>query len=339
MKALIGVALLCCILKGASAWHGNGHYITAYIAQQWLLENNYDALKWANDILIPFKLLCGENLYPFVESATWLDKIKDQGWHTLDNHHFTPAYWYDEGAKPTKEFDPATYSNATFAINDAIKTLSAKNEDPYGSSKNILGKSFAMRELTHLVGDIHQPLHTEERVTPERPESDRGGNDFIIKHYNDKYMDNLHFIWDEMFEDYSESIRTNLPKDKYLFIKAKGDLIMQEYPLSKLKAQIDANNTAAAWALEGLDISKNFAYKGIKEREAFPEQYMKEGAIICKQRVALGGYRLGMIIDNIYKKLTKPVPPVKSSPTTSEDQSLSLATASIPGYTSQQLSN
>src|SRR3990167_3144529 len=165
-KSLATFLLVCCILKGASAWHGNGHYITAYIAQQWLLENNFDALKWANDLLAPYTELCGENLSPFVESATWLDKIKDQGWHTLDYHHFTPSYWYDEGAKPTKQFDPATYSNATFAIIDAMKTLSNKNEDPYGSSKTILGKSFAMRELTHLVGDIHQPLHTEERVTP-----------------------------------------------------------------------------------------------------------------------------------------------------------------------------
>ena len=304
MTKLATFLLVCCILKGASAWHGNGHYITAYIAQQWLLENNFDALKWANDLLAPYTEVCGENLYPFVESATWLDKIKDQGWHLLDNHHFIMNFYFDNGTTP-HQMPVLEYANATFSIGDAIATLSSRNTDTYGSSKNILGKSVAMRILTHLLGDIHQPLHNTERVTQKLPHGDEGGNDFVIKHYNVAQKDNLHFIWDEMFEDYSESIRTNLPKDKYAFIKAKGDLIMQEYPLSSLDAQIKANNTTQSWIQEGLQLAQTVVYKGITPNTTLPDWYMDQSRIICRQRVALGGYRLGILLGSIYDKLYK----------------------------------
>jgi S1/P1 Nuclease len=303
-KALATLLFVCCILKGAAAWHGNGHYMTAYIAQQWLLDNNFAALKWANDLLAPYTEVCGENLYPFVESATWLDKIKDQGWTTYNNHHFTENYWFDEGALVTN-FTPALFANSTFGVQDATKTLLSKREDIYGSSKKILGQSLAVRILTHLLGDIHQPLHNSERVTPSKPQGDVGGNDFIIKHYQSKSMDNLHFIWDELFEDYSESIRTNLPKDKYLFIKTKGDAIMQEYPFSSLEAQIRANNTTQLWVQEGLQVAQTFVYLGITENEELPESYMAQARILCRERVALGGYRLGMLLGSIYDKLYK----------------------------------
>ena len=306
MSRLAALLLVCCILKGASAWHGNGHYITAYIAQQWLLENNFEALKWANDLLAPYTEVCGENLYPFVESATWLDKIKDQGWHMLDNHHFTMNFYFDNGTTP-RPMPVLQYANATFAIGDCISTLSSRNTDTYGNSKNILGKSIAMRILTHLLGDIHQPLHNTERVTQKLPNGDVGGNDFIIKHYGVAQRDNLHFIWDEMFEDYSESIRTNLPKDKYLFIKAKGDLIMQEYPLSSLDAQIKANNTTVSWVQEGLQLAQTLVYKGITENTELPEWYIQQSATLCRQRVAIGGYRLGILLGSIYDKLYKQV--------------------------------
>ena len=306
MSRLAALLLVCCILKGASAWHGNGHYITAYIAQQWLLENNFEALKWANDLLAPYTEVCGENLYPFVESATWLDKIKDQGWHNYDNQHFTENYWFDEGA-PVTQFLPAVFANSTYGVKEATSTLQSTREDIYGSSKKILGKSLAVRILTHLLGDIHQPLHNSERVTPDKPAGDVGGNDFIIKHYGQKNMDNLHFIWDEMFEDYSESIRTNLPKDKYLFIQAKGDLIMQEYPLSSLDAQIKANNTTVSWVQEGLQLAQALVYKGITENTELPEWYIQQSATLCRQRVAIGGYRLGILLGSIYDKLYKQV--------------------------------
>lgn len=283
-------------------WHGNGHYLVAYIAQEYLLEVNPEALKWANELLKPFVELCGEDLYPFVEAATWPDKIKDQGWHLFDDHHFISNAWFDKGAAP-REYDNSTSANIVFAIGDNTKTLQSIKEDPFGSSKSILGKSISLRQLIHYLGDIHQPLHAEERVTPDRPDGDMGGNMFKIDYYTDSFMNNLHFIWDEMFEDYAESIRSNLPQEKYMFIKRKGDGIIGEYPYERLRKAIDTNNTPKSWGLESFEIARTFAYNGLEEGKKLPEDYQREGRRICRERVALGGYRLGQLLDSIYKSV------------------------------------
>jgi hypothetical protein len=48
-------------------------------------------------------------------------------------------------------------------------------------------------------------------------------------------------------------------------------------------------------------VAKTFVYKGLKEREDVPADYAAKAKQICYQRVALAGYRLGMIIDQIYR--------------------------------------
>lgn len=303
MATKIAFAVILAVFVGNTmAWHGNGHYIVAHIAQTYLLQNNPDALNWANCLLEPYKDVCGEDLYPFVESATWADKMKDQGWHLFDNHHFISNFWFDKGAIP-KTMDNNSYANIVFAIADNVNTLSSTKEDPYGSSKSILGKSISLRTLIHFFGDIHQPLHAEERVTPERLNGDMGGNLFKISHYNQSAMDNLHFIWDEMFEDISTSIRSNLNKEQYAFIEKLSKGIQQDYPYDSLKDQIAKNKDQKSWGLESFDIGRTFAYSGLTEGAALPQDYMTQGWKICRQRVALAGYRLGITLDNIYKHI------------------------------------
>ncbi len=310
------MAALCVslLLFSSKAWHGNGHYLVAYIAQEYLVQANPDALKWANDLLAPYTQLCGENLYPFVEAATWSDKVKDQGWHLVDSHHFISNAWFDQGATPYV-FQNNTSANAVFAIDENIATLKYTKEDPYGSSKSLLGKSLCLRTLIHYVGDIHQPLHAEERVTPKRPKGDMGGNLFLIKHYNDPHMDNLHFIWDEMFEDRSEDIRSNLSPEKYQFIKRRGDELISEIPFDTISEQIAQNTTARSWGLESFEIAKTFAYSGIQENADLTQQYIDEGRRICRKRVVLGGYRLGMALDAIYKSIQTPKSSKSDQPT------------------------
>jgi hypothetical protein len=303
MAAKVTFGLFVALLLGsAAAWHGNGHYLVAHIAQTYLIQNNQEALNWALKLLEPYKDMCGEDLYPFVESATWSDKIKDQNWHIFDNHHFISNFWFDKGAVP-RNMDNNSYANIVFAIADNVNTLSSVKEDPYGSSKSLLGKSLSLRTMIHYFGDIHQPLHAEERVTPDRPNGDMGGNLFKIKHYNQSAIDNLHFIWDEMFEDYSTSIRSNLNKTQYAFIDSLSKSIQQEYPYDTLKAQISQNKTQKAWGLESFDIGHNFAYQNIEENKELPQSYQDEGRRICRQRVALAGYRLGMTLDQIHRHI------------------------------------
>lgn len=293
------LVLALCLLQSAACWHGKGHYTVAYIAQSYLAKNNPDALAWANELLRPYTDECGENLYPFVESATWPDKIRDGGWNIMFYHHFISHTWFAEGARK-HAYNNNSYANVVFAITDATKLLSSVQEDPYGSSKSIFGKSMSLRNLVHYLGDIHQPLHASERVTPNRPEGDEGGNLFLIDHYHDKAIDNLHFVWDHMFSPLPDDVRTNLNHTQYAFIQTFGDGVMAQHPIESFAAQMAVNNSPDSWALESNQIAREFVYEGLTEGEDLPEEYQKKGFELCRERVAIAGYRLGMLLSQIY---------------------------------------
>lgn len=52
------------------------------------------------------------------------------------------------------------------------------------------------RYLIHLVGDIHQPLHSVAMFSNEFPEGDQGGNKITVKAPNGTSY-NFHSFWDQ----------------------------------------------------------------------------------------------------------------------------------------------
>jgi hypothetical protein len=54
----------------------------------------------------------------------------------------------------------------------------------------------AIAWLFHLIGDVHQPLHTAQFFTREFPDGDRGGNEICVLVAADRTPLNLHALWD-----------------------------------------------------------------------------------------------------------------------------------------------
>jgi S1/P1 Nuclease len=50
--------------------------------------------------------------------------------------------------------------------------------------------------LFHLVGDIHQPLHTAQLFTVDYPNGDRGGNEICVRVTQAGRPMDLHRFWD-----------------------------------------------------------------------------------------------------------------------------------------------
>ena len=69
---------------------------------------------------------------------------------------------------------------------------------PYASNGSAidtkLEKAFAMRYLIGAIGDIHQPMRTISRVSPQHPEGDHGGELFPLD-FTQK-VKNLKLLWD-----------------------------------------------------------------------------------------------------------------------------------------------
>ena len=56
-----------------------------------------------------------------------------------------------------------------------ILTAMAENESVVRNGNDAERKAIALAWLFHLVGDVHQPLHTAQLFTIDYPNGDRGG--------------------------------------------------------------------------------------------------------------------------------------------------------------------
>jgi hypothetical protein len=62
-----------------------------------------------------------------------------------------------------------------------ILTALAENVGVVKNQNDPEPKAIALAWLFHLVGDIHQPLHTAQLFTVDYPQGDRGGNEICIR--------------------------------------------------------------------------------------------------------------------------------------------------------------
>lgn len=295
---LVFFALAMC----SRAWHENGHYTIAYIAYEELSQTEPEVIDWVLTLLEPLQQECGEENYPFIECASWADKARVAEWRLLMYHHFISIPWFDEKAKPQTFFLPK-FANVTYGIEETTRHLKSSEEDAFGSSKSIFGKGISIRMLMHFVGDVHQPLHASDRITVSRPEGDAGGNLFPIKNFNEKQMDNLHYLWDTMFEDPKSNIKGPINQSGYNLIKNLAGDIKKQHSRKSLQSTMDENPDPLSWAMESNEIAQSFVYKNIQENDWIPKKYLDQGRKICRRRIALAGYRLADKLREIHSQL------------------------------------
>ena len=75
-------------------------------------------------------------------------------------------------------------------------TAIAENERVVKKDSDEERKAIALAWLFHLVGDIHQPLHTAQLFTVEHPQGDRGGNGICVRVTQAGQPMDLHRFWD-----------------------------------------------------------------------------------------------------------------------------------------------
>lgn len=91
--------------------------------------------------------------------------------------------------------------------------------------KNTAERALFARYLTHVVGDMHQPLHSVALFNASCPKGDGGGNFFKVKMPNGT-LQNFHSFWD------AGGFR--LQNDSWLLPRP---LSLQNYTLLKTMAQ------------------------------------------------------------------------------------------------------
>ena len=209
-KLAIAALLLAVSPPPAAAWNNAGHMTAAGVAY---LSLSPEVRTRVDELLRQhpdFARIAGDfppddpdfGAVVFMRAAIWPDLIRGDSRFFDDTNpeaEPTPALpgFPDMGIhKPWHFIDlPFTFDAAAVSQPDEVNALtqivafrSALGDPDVTASE----QAYDLSWLLHLVGDIHQPLHSAARFSALHPSGDRGGNSFLINS-NER---NLHSFWD-----------------------------------------------------------------------------------------------------------------------------------------------
>jgi S1/P1 Nuclease len=302
MKRLIPwlLFLTLAFTRTASAWNSFGHMMIAAVAYEQLtpaarsrvaqlLRLNPDYPGW-----ISHTAKGERDELAFVIAATWADEIKSEPDYVNDGEH--PAgpdaarnigyadhlqhrYWHfidlPFSTDHTPLQPPAT-PNVQTQIALFRRTLRS------GEASDEL-QSYDLVWLLHLVGDVHQPLHTTSRFTHSQPHGDEGGN--LVALCEKPCRDELHAYWD------------NLPGIEKRAIVA----IRRAAHLPTPDPRVAAIDDVGRWVRESFLIAQNSVYIppiGDGPGPWFIDRpYQSIAHRVARERLALAGARLAHVLN------------------------------------------
>lgn len=288
----------------ALAWHDTGHMLVAQIAY---LRLSPTAKTQVDNLLVtppgkrPLIHLCAgyytpatcEKTYDPITIAVWMDDFRGDSLNDIYDHwHYINYKPFFDGtpARPNVGPEPV---NVLDRLNWAINTL----RQGTGRDKR---DAEVLGFLYHLVGDVHQPLHTATRYTAAKPDGDAGGNGFTIK-LPDGKNSSLHFFWDAGAGRAGfESPKRPLDQASRDRIRALADELMKSYPAESMPEWKTIE--PLAWVEESNKLAREFAYVKIKEGEAPSEAYTQEAQRIVGRRIALAGYRMAEVLNTVFDR-------------------------------------
>jgi hypothetical protein len=292
------------------AWGCKGHQTVALIAEKHLTpeaKQFVQKLLTENPIDPKLNRYCGgATRDAMADASTWADDVrgerKNGPWHYIDiprgsQHGPLEPFCGPEGC-------------VTRAISEQLAIL----KDPKADGAK---RADALRYIIHFVGDLHQPLHT---IT----NADEGGNCVPVKYFrrnphehNHSYSPNLHSLWDTAILE-----RDAEGADAPEYAETLDALYATEME-SWQKAGIHVDE----WAWEGYDFAEGVVYGDLTPKIAIEpnvavhscaddnnigerllrqiivvgEAYQEKAAPVAERRIAEGGVRLAMILNEAAK--------------------------------------
>ena len=248
----LGVASLA--TNNRPFWGQTGHRVVGEIA------NNHLTKKAKRNIE---KLLKGEGLATI---STFADEIKS------DNSFRKYSSWHYVNFKVGETYE-ISEKNPKGDLVQGIKICQQIILDPKSNNED---KIFHLKLLVHLIGDLHQPLHTGRA-------EDRGGNMIKVKWFRGKT--NLHSVWDtKMIESYNMTY-TELSTNLDYFSKNQKEAIQK--------------GTVIDWVNESRELSMN-VYDSAKIDQNLSYRYMYDHFSTVKIQLRKGGLRLAKVLNELF---------------------------------------
>ena len=184
-RAVLVVFLFALLPIPAYAWNRPTHMVTGAIAYDLLASEHPKTLARALELLRQhpqYETVISKRLesvpavdrdrYLFMLAARWPDDVRnDEKYHRSQWHYIN--FPYVPPGQPAADVPAPAEANILTAIASNAQVVKGNASDG--------DRAVALCWMFHLVGDIHQPLHTSALISSQFPQGDRGGNLFFVR--------------------------------------------------------------------------------------------------------------------------------------------------------------
>lgn len=306
LRYLVSLALLCVFAFPAFGWNDAGHKLIAYIAWQKMTpkaRENANKLMMAapedsdigNYFSTDSRSVASRQIEQFIILATWADIVRDSKMPVRRAKYHKGGWHYSDIFFREVNGQPVIATDLKDADENAVERMHVMGKVLADPTKTEAERAIAMAWMMHIVGDMHQPMHTVARVTDLEPKGDQGGNlvELTPKGTPRDKQENLHWYWDSIVSTVKPRVNDECDTT---YIPELAREFMKKYPESKMQSQID-NLKFEDWREEGYQNSLKYVYAGMTRYEKPSAKYQKQAYKLSQERIAVAGYRLAKILN------------------------------------------
>jgi hypothetical protein len=243
-------AIFFVLPRYAFAWGKEGHAIVAEVAMHYLSE---PAKTRVQEIL--------RKISP-ADAGNWMDDVRSNDYYNYMRH------WHYLDIPKDSVYKPGQGDNLIAALNTAYNDLKKGHPDKEHKQEDVL-------ILFHLIGDMHQPLHTGY---PD----DKGGNTVELS-FRGGGATNLHHLWDtELIQENNITLDTvlalaNTLTDEQVKAYRKGNFLSWMYDSRSHLPQV-------------------YDFTGTKVEDA----YIRGNKDLVAHQLLIGGIRLAWVLETLF---------------------------------------
>ena len=257
-KLLLIVLMLPTLLFGNNDWGKTGHRIVGEIAERQLTDEVKEII---------YDILDGESLSSV---STWPDEMRSNpDFKSYDKWHYVNLPLDKEYPEIQHDGD-----NIVRIIERAKAILKSPTAD-----KEM--KKFYLKYLVHLVGDLHQPMHTGRY-------EDYGGSKIPLKFKGRKGSEtntNLHVLWD-----------SNLIDDFKMSFTEWSNHLQNKFGKKEIKQK-----NVLDWTFESHWWARDI-YKNTPPNSYLSYDYVYKYQPVLEKRLYQAGVRLGNLLNELFSE-------------------------------------
>jgi hypothetical protein len=260
------------------AWGSLGHRTVAYLASLYFTP---EATRFTNHLL---------NGQDISEASLFADRIR-----YIPSFHYSAAWHYIDAQDDPPRQCGINITRDCLSEGCVVSAIANHTERVMNTNLPAWQRGQSLRFLIHFIGDVHQPLHTENE--------DRGGNEIPVLF--DHRHTNLHSVWDTLIPN---KYAAGENETEAAFLWAQKLYAKDVDPENSMKDECqdvgDAAGCALQWAGDANKWVCQYVLKddieGLKG-DLSGEYY--EGAVpVIDEMVAKGGRRLGAWLNRMVEE-------------------------------------